>query len=82
MTREEAVKVLKEHKGEYFHTSRIEHAIDMAIEALSEPSIVRCVDCRWYNKGENESESWKWCRLDAHRADDNWFCSFGERREP
>lgn len=35
MTKEEAIQVLKEHKKEYFHTSRIENAIDMAIDALS-----------------------------------------------
>ena len=39
MTREEAMQILTEHKNEYFHTSRIENAIDKAIEALSADTI-------------------------------------------
>ena len=35
MTREEAIQILTEHKNEYFHTSRIENAIDTAIDALT-----------------------------------------------
>ena len=47
--------------------------------------IVRCKECRWLDKGENESCSWSMCTRHIGQyinvnADD--FCSYGERREP
>lgn len=44
--------------------------------------IVRCKDCKYLDKGENDSESW--CECTAHfgkyfAVDENGFCSFGER---
>ena len=25
--------------------------------------VVRCKDCRWYQKGKNEVDSWQWCMV-------------------
>lgn len=44
-------------------------------------SIVRCRECYHYDKGENESESWQYCRFLRHNVSDDDYCSFGERRE-
>ena len=89
MTREEAIQELQEDKALYetdiCHADdgspdgRLIKALDMAIEALS---IVRCKDCYHYDKGENESESWQYCRFLRHNTSDDEFCSWAERREP
>ncbi len=76
-----------------------EVAIDMAIEALQtleaveriktevlpQTDLLRCKDCRWYSKGENDSDSWALCTVHTGQyigVDDDEFCSYGERREP
>ena len=51
---------------------------------VPEVDIVRCKECRWLDKGENESCSWSMCTrhfgqyIDVN-ADD--YCSYGERSE-
>lgn len=45
--------------------------------------LVRCGECRWLDKGENESCSWSMCTRHIGQyinvsADD--FCSYGERK--
>ena len=83
MTREEAIDNLEWLRCEVYNEdsdgSNYAEAIDMAIEALS---IVRCKDCYHYDKGENESESWQYCRFLRHNTSDDEFCSWAERREP
>lgn len=46
--------------------------------------VVRCRECRWYNAGSNDSESWSDCTLRYGKhfnvgPDD--FCSYGQRKE-
>ena len=53
-----------------------------AIEEAPSIDIVRCKECRWLDKGENESCSWSMCTRHIGQyinvnADD--FCSYGER---
>ena len=84
MKREEAIKILKrelEPVDPIF--PEVRQALDMAIEALSESSIVSCGECKhrpFCNQG-----------VAMHRFHDEtidyWsemidFCSYGERREP
>ena len=52
----------------------------------TEPTIdiVRCKECRWYDSGQNESDSWNYCtRHFGHYIDtnDDDYCSYGERKE-
>lgn len=52
------------------------------IEEAPTIDIVRCKECRWLDKGENESCSWSMCTRHIGQyinvnADD--FCSYGER---
>ena len=46
--------------------------------------VVRCRECKYQSKGENESESWNLCGfrpwLYVPTSDDH-FCSYGERGE-
>lgn len=85
MTREEAIQVLEEEAEYLYQDDRPynREAFDMAIEALSDPSIVSCGECKhrpFCNQG-----------VAMHRFHgetiDYWsemidFCSYGERREP
>lgn len=46
--------------------------------------VVRCKDCKWQDKGENECESWNMCRhnvIEHFAIYDEHFCKWGERRE-
>ena len=38
--------------------------------------IVRCKDCYYYDKGENESESWQYCTYTRVAVNDDGFCSW------
>lgn len=68
--REWIVEVLKDIDG--MHTGY-----------LHKGELVRCKECRWLDKGENESCSWSMCTRHIGQyinvnADD--FCSYGERK--
>lgn len=45
--------------------------------------VVRCKDCKYQDKGENESESWNVCNYRPwlyFSINDDDYCSNGERR--
>ena len=92
MTREEAISLLYDMKDTYDEIHENTNyeigyeqmtALDMAIEALSEPRIVRCKDCKHRSDGG-------WCDVYIQPRMDTDFCNhgerqcnyFGERREP
>lgn len=57
MTNEEAIEVLKnlktmEHIPFLYFSQRL--AVDVAIEALKQPEIIRCRDCEYYPGCESE----------------------------
>lgn len=46
--------------------------------------VVRCKDCKYQDKGENESESWNVCKYRPwlyFSIDDDDYCSYGERKD-
>lgn len=43
--------------------------------------VVRCENCLYWVSGENECESWEWCKLLDRDMQPHAFCSFGERKE-
>lgn len=57
-----------------------EHPID-DIPAADVAPVVRCEDCVHYDKGENDSESWMYCKVLAKDVYDDFYCELGERRE-
>ena len=62
-------------------------AMDALFDILNSSDVVevvRCKDCKYLDKGENDSESW--CECTAHfgkyfAVDENGFCSYGKRAE-
>lgn len=42
--------------------------------------IVRCKDCEYYNKGENEKESWEECKRTLKSTTPNDFCSWAKMK--
>ena len=74
MTREEAVKILKEERWYMSrYSEEYKEAYDMAIEALM-TDIVRCGECKFYKTANCHMDNiWE---LEAHD-----FCSYGERAE-
>lgn len=84
MTREEAKRYIIQHCNPDYPngSTEWETAMNMAIEALQQPEIVRCKDCRFYTYHDNRAEP-LWCC-------DYWvfeepipdgFCNFAERKE-
>lgn len=86
MTREEAINILWMYDVNFepHPAEEVMHAIDMAIEALRQPEIVRCKDCKYQDKGENESESQNLCGyrpwLYVPVTDDH-FCGYAVRKD-
>lgn len=85
MTKEEAIQILKRQQALYGglyatgNNKRIYKAFDMAIEALSEPSLVRCRECRYYS---NNHLCEQFSRFGSVEPLADFYCGFGERREP
>lgn len=55
-------------------------AIEMATEALKEPQIIRCKDCKW-NRTENRKETTQWLPCRALVTPDDFSCIHAEKRE-
>ena len=43
-------------------------------------AVVRCKDCLFLESGENECESWEWCKALHREMPPHAFCSLGERK--
>ena len=87
MTREEAKREILFAKREVMADSWIDKAYDMAIEALTQPEIVRCKECKHYKThincvGGEYAGCDVWLNLGNEipcEADD--YCSYAERKE-
>lgn len=44
-------------------------------------AVVRCEDCLFWVSGENECESWEYCKFLRRDMPPHAFCNFGERKE-
>lgn len=61
-------------------------AYDSAINALRNvpatdvAPVVRCKDCLFLESGENECESWEWCKALHREMPPHAFCSLGVRK--
>ena len=81
MTREEARTFLQKWLDEMLNSVRCDNsaewceAIDMAIEELSEPQIIRCKDCKYYKSASNGLMG---CEITQYLAHDDDFCSWAE----
>lgn len=87
MTREQAVKILKPIRDTYVDHANIAmtveadndaDALEMAIEALEQPEIIRCDKCLYYKPMSNH-----WGKCGAHSNQTCQicdYCSWAERR--
>lgn len=86
MTNENAINILRHLSPPRTTKAAFDafrQAIDMAIEALKEPKIIRCKDCKhhWTHKCM-DSMSIEKCDLEQTFYDAEVdYCSFAERRE-
>ena len=55
-------------------------AFMLAMEALKQPDIVRCKDCKNKEK-DGISEGFHYCNINGLQVTDDWFCADGERKE-
>ena len=85
MTNENAINILRHlipPRTSKAAFDAFRQAIDMAIEALKEPKIIRCKDCKnWDTTWTNDfSPNYHYCPMvDGVRKED-WFCADAERR--
>lgn len=79
---EEAYKVLTDY---YHQRTEIQHdALKEAIErvpTVDAVEIVRCKDCKWYERKYPWNGNIYECSYLEAPMDDNDYCSWGERRE-
>ena len=69
VNKEELIKALEYDRGQYIKGYKDR-----------DKEIVRCKDCEYYDKGENESESWEWCIIHQHSTSDCDFCSWAKMK--
>lgn len=50
-------------------------------DAADVAPVVRCEDCLFWEFGENECESWQWCKALHRDMPPHAFCSLGERKD-
>ena len=43
--------------------------------------VIRCWQCKYQDKGENESGSWNCCSIGYCDVEDDYFCWWAERRQ-
>lgn len=66
MTKEEAIQILSTRDAHGVlcgYTSGVTEALDMAIEALSEP--INCVKCKHYYETEDDTNVYGHCKMDT-----------------
>ena len=78
MDRKEAIEILKRNKPTSDPRrcgTELCAAVDMAIEALKEPEIVHCKDCRHWDK------EIMYCNHTGMQIEPDGYCVYGERKE-
>lgn len=80
ISRDRVIALLGLDHNDYVYIDKRELA--KRVEKLKGMDIVRCKDCRWLDKGENESCSWSMCARHIGQyinVSDDDYCSYGER---
>ena len=84
MIRKEAIEILKRNKPtsdpRRCGTERCE-AVDMAIEALKEPEIVHCKDCKYWLRTRIGEEELNQCGLAGYLIGGRGYCLYGKAGE-
>lgn len=50
-------------------------------DAVETVPVVRCENCLYWVSGENECESWEWCKMMNTDVPADGFCIYGARKE-
>lgn len=83
--RQEAIKALcKAACGEYCNIPCDDVMAVQNLPSVDAVEVVRCKDCKYQDKGENESESWNVCKYRPclyFSINDDDYCSNGERKD-
>lgn len=56
-------------------------SLQKKIESGQLVEVVRCEDCLFWESGENECESWEWCKILNTDMPPNGFCYLGDRKD-
>lgn len=56
-------------------------SLQKKIESGQLVEVVRCEDCLFWESGENECESWEWCKTLHRDMPPHAFCSLGARKD-
>ena len=85
MTRKEAVYRIENHIavhriGLYPHI-KLGEALNMAIEALQEPEIVHCKDCKYWIRARIGEEELNQCGLAGYLIGGRGYCLYGKAGE-
>ena len=86
MTREEAVGVIERlpvmsYMKKNEKQTIITTALDMAIEALKEPEIVHCKDCKYWIRTRIGEEELNQCGLAGYFIGERGYCLYGKAGE-
>lgn len=83
MTPQEAIAIIRTAIAQIEWEYPMDYAVafDMAVEALNQPEIIRCRDCK---HGEPCNEGDVFCTKDIGTIESSvhkpeWFCAYGER---
>ncbi len=74
---------VKEVTPAFMLVDKAEVMTELMMLPSAQPEIIRCKDCRYQDKGRNESESWNLCgyRPWLHvPTEDEHYCGYAERR--
>ena len=69
VNKEELIKALEYDRGQYIKGYQDR-----------DKEIVRCKDCEYYDKGDNEVDSWEMCKRNLHSTSQYDFCSWAKKK--
>lgn len=82
MTRKEAIEILKRNKPTSDPRrcgTELCEAVDMAIEALQDPEIVHCKDCKYWIRTRIGEEELNQCGLAGYFIGERGYCLYGKK---
>lgn len=80
VTRKEAIKIM-EHLKSIVSSEDYKEAFSMAIEALQDPEIVHCKDCKYWIRTRIGEEELNQCGLAGYLIGGRGYCLYGKAGE-
>lgn len=88
MTREEAASRFAEKAEDHYYVPKLRELYQMAAEALREPPVIRCEDCKYWEKMPYSHRTDGACAYigivlgaSHYMTEKDHFCGYAERRE-